>query len=414
MKSCYFLLYKWVILGILIVSELGLSQSVYSQSTQGIQFFRGSWAEALAEAKTQRKLLFVDAYAIWSGPSKMMDRNTFPQAAVGEFYNKHFINYKINIERGEGLDLAQKYTIRKPPTWLFINYDGRQVFRDSLYKAPEDFIQMGQQAIDPNRNQSLLALEFESGSRDPGKLFAYALLLKSSGADFQPVSRRYFSTQAEKDLFKKRQNWKAIQAFTVDLNSREFQYLLKKAKKFKNKYGVSTVEKKISEVCQNATLKAGLTGNRTLHEQSKGIAQKYIKDDGKRAQRLEMTYAATRRDWESYGVEAQTYFDQYKGHSADEWNRAAQYLQKYESDPQRLQTALEWSRQAVSQDRRHDTQFVYAALLYKLKYLDDALPAANQALSQAKQLGDARLRAKWVRSAERLVRDIQSARASNK
>ena len=39
-------------------------------NAQGIEFFQGTWKEAMAKAKTEDKLLFVDAFAKWCGPCK--------------------------------------------------------------------------------------------------------------------------------------------------------------------------------------------------------------------------------------------------------------------------------------------------------------------------------------------------------
>lgn len=39
--------------------------SVVTVSAQGIKFFEGTWSEALAKAKKENKLIFVDCYANW-------------------------------------------------------------------------------------------------------------------------------------------------------------------------------------------------------------------------------------------------------------------------------------------------------------------------------------------------------------
>jgi thiol-disulfide isomerase/thioredoxin len=44
---------------------------------QGIEFFHGPWSEALAKAKTEDRLIFVDAFASWCGPCKRMAAETF-------------------------------------------------------------------------------------------------------------------------------------------------------------------------------------------------------------------------------------------------------------------------------------------------------------------------------------------------
>ncbi len=111
----------------------------------GIQFHEGSWQEALKLAKAENKLIFLDLYATWCGPCKMLDKNTFPDKAVGDFYNKNFINIQLDGEKGEGLMLARQYQIKGYPTLLFINGNGKVVLHTAGYHSPEDFLNLGQE-----------------------------------------------------------------------------------------------------------------------------------------------------------------------------------------------------------------------------------------------------------------------------
>jgi len=74
--------------------------------SQGIQFESGSWADVLKKAKSQNKLIFVDAFTTWCGPCKKMTQNIFPDKNVGDFYNKNFINAKFDMEAGDGISMA--------------------------------------------------------------------------------------------------------------------------------------------------------------------------------------------------------------------------------------------------------------------------------------------------------------------
>src|SRR5688572_20723999 len=91
------------------VLVLGLSTIVSAQ--EGIKFFEGTWDNALAEAKAQKKPVFVDCYASWCVPCKMLEKETFPDKAVGEYYTGQFINYRIDMEKGEGPELAKRYGV---------------------------------------------------------------------------------------------------------------------------------------------------------------------------------------------------------------------------------------------------------------------------------------------------------------
>ena len=79
--------------------------------SQGIQFETSSWKEVLQKAKQENKLIFVDLYTTWCGPCKKMAAETFPQQVVGDYFNKNFVNYKIDAEKGEGPELAGKYEV---------------------------------------------------------------------------------------------------------------------------------------------------------------------------------------------------------------------------------------------------------------------------------------------------------------
>jgi thiol-disulfide isomerase/thioredoxin len=90
-------------------------------NAQGIQFETGSWKAAVAKARTQNRLLYVDVYTTWCGPCKMLEKTVFPQQAVGDKYNPLFVNYHIDAEKGEGIALAKKYAVTGFPTHLFID-----------------------------------------------------------------------------------------------------------------------------------------------------------------------------------------------------------------------------------------------------------------------------------------------------
>ena len=82
----------------------------------GINFLHGTtWAEAVAKAKAENKLIFIDFYTQWCGPCMNMAQTVFSLPTVGYYYNQTFINLKIDAEEGEGITLAKKYGVRSYP-----------------------------------------------------------------------------------------------------------------------------------------------------------------------------------------------------------------------------------------------------------------------------------------------------------
>ena len=65
---------------------------------QGIKFEEGlSWEQVKQKAKTENKFIFVDCYATWCAPCKMMDKYVYQNDTVGEFVKDKFI-YVISIK----------------------------------------------------------------------------------------------------------------------------------------------------------------------------------------------------------------------------------------------------------------------------------------------------------------------------
>lgn len=77
-----------------LVTALGV------QAQEGVRFFEGTLEEALQEARAQKKMLFIDAYTSWCGLCKWMSESEFKKPEAGAFFNRHFVNYKINVEKG--------------------------------------------------------------------------------------------------------------------------------------------------------------------------------------------------------------------------------------------------------------------------------------------------------------------------
>lgn len=118
-----------IILSLALIAFLGFAftnspnSTVNAEEEVGIQFFKGTWEEALAKAKKENKMIFVDAYAEWCGPCKILAKRYFTKATVGDYYNANFINYKMDMEKHkDGPRLARQWGLRAYPTLYFINH----------------------------------------------------------------------------------------------------------------------------------------------------------------------------------------------------------------------------------------------------------------------------------------------------
>jgi len=112
-----------------------------------INFIEGSWELALKKAKAEHKYIFVDAYAVWCGPCKLLKATTFKNHQVGVFFNKNFVNLSINMEKGSGIQLAGKWGIEAYPTILILDPDGNLLTGYTGYIEAGDLLEFGKKAL---------------------------------------------------------------------------------------------------------------------------------------------------------------------------------------------------------------------------------------------------------------------------
>lgn len=122
----------------LLVITVVFAAKKSTKKDEGIQFYEATWKDVQDKAGKEKKLIFMDIYATWCGPCKMLQKRTFPDKEVGDFFNKNFINSSFNGEDGDGIMLAQKYQIQGYPTLLILDQEGNVIVETAGYFGPQD------------------------------------------------------------------------------------------------------------------------------------------------------------------------------------------------------------------------------------------------------------------------------------
>jgi thiol-disulfide isomerase/thioredoxin len=354
---------------------------------QGIQFAEGSWKEILAEAGRQNKIVFVDAYTTWCGPCKMMDRNTFPNKEVGEFFNANFINAKIDMEKGEGPTLAQEYGVRAYPSFLFVDADGALVHRSLGYQEASAFLITGKAAADPERRLSALNARYAGGDRSPEFLRKYteSRAATMDGSHLK-VAEEYLQTQKD---WTTEENMEFLFQYAEDANSPMFDFLFKNRVAFEDMFGEEMVRGKIQQAAFSDAMKTPNMLPEAAVAKMNAFFKEKCPDIAPRlgAETAMSVYRMT-GNTDLYAKTAVSYYEQYPTDNYLELNEVAWAFFETVDDKAMLQKGLNWGLKSISISNEYFNNDTVAALYYKLGNKKQAMKYAKKAIAIAKKNGE--------------------------
>lgn len=211
---------------------------------EGIHFnSQGAFKEVLAESAKTGKLVFMDCYTSWCAPCKWMEKNVFVNDTVATFYNTNFVNYKMDMEKGEGPALVKRYGVKVYPTYLFLNGKGEVVHKSTSRMEVAEFMEEAHKALDPKRSFFALEKKFESGDRSNEVLLEYAIAVgKFNRQKADSVSRLLVAQLTDAELLKET-GWKTIQQFAWNETDRLGTHFLQHRAEYAKLYGEAAVRK---------------------------------------------------------------------------------------------------------------------------------------------------------------------------
>lgn len=174
---------------------------------QGIKFEASlSWKEIEAKAKAENKYIFVDCYASWCGPCKWMTANIYPQKEVGDYFNAHFVNVAVQMDKtakdaddiksfyADAEMLSKTYQVGEYPTYLFFTPDGEIVHRFAATTPNgSEFIEKGKEAFDPEKQFYTLLNRCEEHKTDSAYLrMAWITAMKQGNKEMTEIIAGYY------------------------------------------------------------------------------------------------------------------------------------------------------------------------------------------------------------------------------
>ncbi len=123
-----------------------------------VQVMKGTLDEAIAKAKAEKKKVLIMGSTTWCGPCKALEAQVFPSKRAGDALNPKVVIIKYELDVDDKEKIASRYKIESYPTFVVVDYQGREVNR-FLGALPDvdNFIERVTNAI--NSDVSFVAYE---------------------------------------------------------------------------------------------------------------------------------------------------------------------------------------------------------------------------------------------------------------
>ncbi|MEM7102110.1 MAG: thioredoxin family protein [Bacteroidota bacterium] len=367
---------------------------------EGIEFFKGTWDEALEMAAEEEKIIFVDAYTTWCGPCKRMDKNIFPLEEVGNFYNTNFVNVKLDMEKGEGLTFRSKYRVNSFPTFLFIDATGKAVLTHIGGLPADRFINLGKNAMSKIDYSVEYAAKYEEGDRTPDLLYNYAMSLVKSKKPSLKVANEYLRTQ---DDMTNEKNLKFIYSNTIEADSRIFDLMVDNKKAIEALMGKEKVIKKIEKACEQTVTKAIEFESDFLLDEAKEKARNHCPETAEElAASADLHFNLNMGNADEFIKAAEKFFKKTTSSKTHEMSHVSLLaLEEFSDNEKVMQSAEKWTKKAAS-DNDSGHLYNYAVILLHNGKDSQALDTAKKALKIATE------KKKPSRKIVQLISEIES------
>lgn len=207
------------------LQAIASSNTLLAEADSGVVFVEKPIAEVLQMGRQSGKLIFVDCYTSWCVPCKKMVTTTFVLKSVGDYMNANFVSTKIDMEKGEGPQLAKQWDINAYPTFLILDADGKIVCRLTGYSQGEPFIEsLKTELSGKNKPDFVKSYEFGVRSKEVVSQYVNYLAERREARTISTVVEEYLSAN-KSTIASDSLSWSLFSKYINDVKSPVFLYV---------------------------------------------------------------------------------------------------------------------------------------------------------------------------------------------
>jgi len=348
---------------------------------QGVNFRTLTFEQALAASKKENKPLYIHGYADWCHYCKYMIDSVYTDKEVADFFNANFVSIKMDMEK-EGKELNKTIKSHTYPTMLFYDVNGELMHRAAgrRYKLP--FLELGKEALDPNRQMRTFKNKYESGTATPSEVQFYFRMQEIAGMSAQSMINDYLLKQPD-SIFTNQNNWRIMYDIIKDPTMPCVNRMLDFKKELEAKYTADSVNNKLINV-HNSYLMQFI---QQLDSVGFEAAKKRIRNNPKLdiSEKIcawgDLNKYKMKSDWESYRKNARPFIEKYAMDDPRRINDVSNNLyDHFGGDKELMSAAEQWVKKSVSILDIYKGNYVLASISFVLGKKEQALAAANHAV----------------------------------
>ena len=345
---------------------------------RAIRFEPFEFRKAVVKARVENKMVFLNAYTTWSEGCRTMAETVFTQDPVADFCNDSFINIELDMEKGEGRELAEKYGITVYPTFLVIDKDRNEVCRLTGVVDAASFLEKLKAGINPEGSLAALQKRYEGGDRSYACVAEYLDFLYKARLTEQlkAVVENYFKDMEVKEICSGN-NWKLFNTYVNAVDMPQMKRMVAQAATFKSCLGKEKVENKMFMVYEQALSDSLVRAEGMTPAQYKGYGEEIKKMKLGKEQKasletlLQLAYFKSGRMYENY---LKTYNEKEQYLTGLQKQNVVFTLPFFtEASPELKKQAIELVNKSMQSDRDSEKglspqmEQVYHYVLYRLK-----------------------------------------------
>ena len=368
---------KYFLFGVLFLSIITTS------SATGIEFFHGTWEEALEKAALEEKVIFVDAYTTWCGPCKRMARNVFTDQKVGDFFNEKFVSMKIDMEKEDGIKFQQKYPVQAYPTLYFIDGKGKVVQKVKGAQTVDNFLSLGASILSKVDYSAEYAKLYEDGDRSPQLVHKYVKALIKSAKPSGKVANSYLKSQ---DDLNSSENLQFMFDALVEADSRIFTQVTDRKELITSVVGGEEYLTQIKKACGRTLKKAIKYSSEDLKEEAKSkMKEHHPALSAQFSVKAEMDCSYAAKDADGFSKAIRVFQKKFASKDAGKlYNTSAQINQGFPDHAKLQMESLKLAKTASQLGGLPEYHLHYAEMLYKRNEKIMAIEEAKKAVELAK------------------------------